>query len=160
MITVSDLIERGSTVRKVSGAGARPRRGTASAMTVGPEHRGGKGAATDPGDQDGLQDGRRVNAGLDNYCVPYFVLSELIKGKDAYHPPDFISWGSTNKELVYLQTVWFFEKFLVLRIFHNPILLVDGESWVEYGVIPYFDVNLLEDFLDRTGINANDLEQP
>ena len=86
------------------------------------------------------------------------VIGELVKEIPAYHPPEPILWGSSDYQLVELDSLWVFLDFIVYRRKHSPSVRPLGQPWIEYRVIPFADAEAIDEFRRHAGLIDTGLE--
>ena len=157
MIVASRVTEYGGIAQKAGRAGAKPRKGIASALDEVQVHHPG-GGAIHPNGQVAVPARRLASTDADQRVLFSLVLEQLVRGQEGYRPLDIISSGSSDYEFVSLYEVWHYEQFVVVREIHRPTVPAFGRPWEGYRAISFNDSKGIEELSSRLGLTGSDLE--
>jgi len=159
MIAASRVTRWGGNARKACRAGARPCKGTASAIAGGWGHHSGTEEATDQDSPATVPDRSLETKVVATQEALSMVIAELIKDAPTFIPPEPICWGSSDFQLIELDSLWIFKDFIIFRRTHTPSVAPLGQPWVEYRCIALSDVDAIEEFRRHAGLTDSDLEE-
>jgi len=159
MIVTSKITERGGNATKAGGAGAKPCRGTASALTGGWIHRPNHDMATDQDSPASLAKGGLETMVVGSEGALSLAIGELIRDIPAFFPPEPICWDSSDYEIVELDALWVFQDFIIVRRNHKPSVPYFGAAWIEFRTIALSDFEGIDEFRRHAGLTGIDLEE-
>lgn len=135
------------------------KKGTASALAGGWVHHSSSNMTTDQESPAPVPDGRLETRVAGSQEAIALAIGELVQGIQPYFPPETISWGSSDYQLVTLDCAWFFDEFILLRRSHRPSVPYFGAPWVEYRCIALSDVDAIEGFREHAGLSGLNPEE-